>query len=211
MPVVLCLIRCCFCLLHAAERTAAGAEDLSWVDGASVCVPGCVSDHLWSLWADFKNRWAYSEFWGAVCGGPIRSRPLTHGGGKNDNPQDVHAFAGPRRRLHDDVRRRREVQGKVLHVGAVVVLDAVDVDPARGGLIQELSHRWLGDELGDSLGSILGATKRSAGSNKCQQNRQQARWKQQIVSSALEHFLKKDLCQIDGVLWWFLSKFYFLK
>lgn len=178
-----------------------------------------------SLWTDFKNRWEQGLFWmlscpvlkcicGAVCGGPIRSRPLTHGGGKNDNPQHVHAFAGARWRLHDDVRRRREVQGEVLHVGAVVVLDAVDVDPARGGLIQELSHRWLGDELGDSLGSILGATKQSAGSNKCQErvtNRQQRCWMQQIVSSDLEHFLKKDLCQTDGVLLWFLSQFYFLK
>lgn len=80
---------------------------------------------------------------------------LTHGGGKNDDPQHVHAFAGAGRRLHDDVRRRREIQGEVLHVGAVVVLDAVYVDPARGGLVQQLRHGGFGDELGDSLGSIL--------------------------------------------------------
>lgn len=80
---------------------------------------------------------------------------LTHGGGKNDDPQHVHAFAGAGRRLHDDVRRRREIQGEVLHVGAVVVLDAVYVDPARGGLVQQLCHGGFGDELGDSLGSIL--------------------------------------------------------
>lgn len=42
-----------------------------------------------------------------------------------------------------------------MDVGAVVILDAVDVDPARGGLIKELSHRRLGNELRDSLGSIL--------------------------------------------------------
>lgn len=86
--------------------------------------------------------------------------PLTHGGGKNDDPQHVHAFAGAGRRLHDDVRRRREIQGEVLHIGAVVVLDAVYVDPARGGLVQQLRHSGFGDELGDSLGSIL-ETKRT--------------------------------------------------
>lgn len=83
------------------------------------------------------------------------SRRLTHGGWKNDDPQHVHAFAGAGRRLHDDVRRRRQIQGEVLHVGAVVVLDAVYVDPARGGLVQKLSHSGFGDELRDSLGSIL--------------------------------------------------------
>lgn len=80
---------------------------------------------------------------------------LTHGGGKNDDPQHVHAFAGAGRRLHDDVRRRREIQREVLHIGAVVVLDAVYVDPACGGLVQQLRHSGFGDELGDSLGPIL--------------------------------------------------------
>lgn len=80
---------------------------------------------------------------------------LTHGSRKNYNSQHIHAFTGARRCFHDDVRRRREIQGEVLDVRAVVVLDAVDVDPACGGLVQELSHRWFGDELGDSLGSIL--------------------------------------------------------
>lgn len=62
--------------------------------------------------------------------------PLTHSGGENHNAQHVHALAGPRRCFHDDIGWRREVQGEVLHVGAVVILDAVDVDPPRGGLIQ---------------------------------------------------------------------------
>ena len=82
-------------------------------------------------------------------------QPLTHGCRENNNPQHIHAFAGPGGCLHDDVRWRCEVQGEVLHVSAVVILDAVDVDPARGGLIQELSQRWFGDEFWDSLCSIL--------------------------------------------------------
>ena len=60
--------------------------------------------------------------------------PLTHGGRKDDDPQDVHAVARARERAHQDVRRRRQVQGEVLDVGAVVVLDPVDEDPARGAL-----------------------------------------------------------------------------
>lgn len=90
-----------------------------------------------------------------VCVRAPGGRPLTHGRRENDDPQHIHAFAGTRRCFHDDVRRRREVQGEVLHVCAVVVLDAVDVDPARGGLIQELGERGFGDEFWDSLGSIL--------------------------------------------------------
>lgn len=82
-------------------------------------------------------------------------KPLTHGRGENNNPQHIHAFAGTRRCFHDDVRWRREIQGEVLDVSAVVILDAVDVDPTGGGLIQELSHCWFGDEFWDSLGSIL--------------------------------------------------------
>lgn len=82
-------------------------------------------------------------------------QPLTHSGRENHNPQHVHALAGARRGLHDDIRGRREIQREVLHVSAVVILDAVDVDPPRGGLIQELSHRGLGDELRDPLGAVL--------------------------------------------------------
>ena len=95
----------------------------------------------------------------------VHAGPLTHCGGKNNNPQHVHAFAGARRRFHDDVRRRREIQGEVLDVCAIVILDAVDVDPARGGLIQELSHGWFWDELGDSLGSILETKAEHTGPN----------------------------------------------
>lgn len=90
-----------------------------------------------------------------VCNSICKRQSLTHSGGENHNPQHVHALTGARRRLHDDVRGRREIQGEVLHVRAVVILDAVDVDPPRGGLIQELSHRGLGDELGDPLGAVL--------------------------------------------------------
>lgn len=82
-------------------------------------------------------------------------QPPTHRGRENNNPKHVHALAGTRGSLHDHVRGRRQIQGKVLDVRAVVVLDAVDVDPTRGGLIQELSHRRFGDQLRDSLGSIL--------------------------------------------------------
>lgn len=82
-------------------------------------------------------------------------QPLTHGSGKNNNPQHIHAFAGTRWCFHNNIRWRREIKGEVLDVGAIVILDAIDVDPTRGGLIQELSHRWFGDELRDSLGSIL--------------------------------------------------------
>lgn len=83
------------------------------------------------------------------------SQPLTHSSGENHNPQHVHALAGARRGFHDDVGGRREIQGEVLHVGAIVVLDAIDVDPPCGGLVQELRHRGLGDELGDPLGAVL--------------------------------------------------------
>lgn len=89
-----------------------------------------------------------------VCGA------LTHSCRKDNDPQHVHALAGPGRRLHDDVRRRRQVQGEVLDVGAVVVLDAVDVDPPRGGLVQELGHRRLGDQLGHSVCPILEGEKK---------------------------------------------------
>lgn len=103
--------------------------------------------------------------------------PPTHGSRKNDNPQHIHAFAGARWCFHDDIRRRREIQGEVLHICAVVVLDAVNVDPACGGLVQELSHRWFGDELGDSLGSIL---ETEAENRPKRQYRKQ--WEQQMVS-----------------------------
>lgn len=97
---------------------------------------------LIQLW-DFKKC--------SIC----KRQPLTHSGRENHNPQHVHALAGARRGLHDDIRGRREIQREVLHVSAVVILDAVDVDPPRGGLIQELSHRGLGDELRDPLGAVL--------------------------------------------------------
>lgn len=84
-----------------------------------------------------------------------KRQPLTHRGRENHNPQYVHALAGAWRGLHDDIRGRREIQGEVLHISAVVILDAVDVDPPCGGLIQELSHRGLGDELRDPLGAVL--------------------------------------------------------
>lgn len=80
---------------------------------------------------------------------------LTHSCRENNNPQHIHAFAGARWCFHDDVRRRREIQREVLHISAVVVLDAVDVDPARGCLVQELCHCRFGDEFWHSLGSIL--------------------------------------------------------
>lgn len=89
------------------------------------------------------------------CMSRFHSQPLTHGCRENNNPQDVHAFAVARWRLHDDVRGWREVQGEVLYICAVVVLDAVDVDSSRCRLIYELSHCWFRDEFWDSLGSIL--------------------------------------------------------
>lgn len=89
------------------------------------------------------------------CSKICKRQPLTHSGRENHNPQHVHALAGAWRGLHDDIRGRREIQREVLHVSAVVILDAVDVDPPRGGLIQELSHRGLGDELRDPLGAVL--------------------------------------------------------
>lgn len=80
---------------------------------------------------------------------------LTHCSRKNNNSQHIHAFAGPRWCFHNDVRWGCEIQGEILDVGAIVILDAVNVDPTCGGLIQELSHGRFGDELRDSLGSIL--------------------------------------------------------
>lgn len=82
-------------------------------------------------------------------------QPLTHGSGKNYNPQHIHAFTGTRWCFHDNIRWRCEIQGEVLDICAVVILDAIDVNPTCGCLIQELSHSWFGDELGNSLGSIL--------------------------------------------------------
>lgn len=88
------------------------------------------------------------------------SESLTHGRGEYNDPQHVHAFAGPGRRLHYDVRRRRKVQGEVPHVCAVVVLDAVDEKTTCRGLVHELRHRRFRNQLRDSLRAILLKTKK---------------------------------------------------
>lgn len=84
----------------------------------------------------------------------------THSCRENNNSQDVHAFTGTRGSFHYDIRRWREVQREVLNVCAVVVLDAINVDPACGGLIQSLGNCWLGDEFCNSVRSILKAKRR---------------------------------------------------
>lgn len=61
--------------------------------------------------------------------------PLTHGSRKYNNPQHIHAFTGTRRCFHNDIGGRREIQGEVLDICAIVILNAIDVDPTRGGLI----------------------------------------------------------------------------
>ena len=71
--------------------------------------------------------------WGGHGGGGGGGR-LTHGGGEDHYPEDVHAVAVPRPGAHQQVWGRGQVQGKVLDVGTVVVLDTVDEGPPRAGL-----------------------------------------------------------------------------
>ena len=80
----------------------------------------------------------------------------THGSGEDDDPQHIHALTGARRRAHDHVGRWRQVQREVLDVGAVVVLDAIDEEASRGGLVQQLRHgRGSGSGHRDALRPVL--------------------------------------------------------
>lgn len=58
----------------------------------------------------------------------------THGGREDNDPEDVHSVTCSFTSAHQHVRRRGEVKSKVLDVTAVIVLDAVDEWPPRGGL-----------------------------------------------------------------------------
>lgn len=59
----------------------------------------------------------------------------THGGREEDDAQYVHAIAGARLRLVNDLGRWGQVQGEVLHTRAVLLLDPVDEDSPRRGLL----------------------------------------------------------------------------
>ena len=90
--------------------------------------------------------WTTCEAWGGR---------RTHGSGEDDDPQDVHALTGARRRAHDHVGRRRQVQREVLDVCAVVVLDTVDEEASRGGLVQQLGHGGPRAGHRDALRAVL--------------------------------------------------------
>lgn len=52
----------------------------------------------------------------------------THGGREDDDAQHVHAVAGARLRLVNDLGRWGQVQGEVLHTRAILLLDPIDED-----------------------------------------------------------------------------------
>lgn len=83
---------------------------------------------------------------------------LTHRGREDDDPEDVHPVAGSFPSADEHVRGRSQIQGEVLDVGAVVVLDAVDELPPGGGLSLGLTHRGLGLHAVFNAGSILSRT-----------------------------------------------------
>lgn len=95
-----------------------------------------------------------AQKWSAICKCEIQSKNmntyviccsiLTHGGREDDNPQDVHALTGARERSHHHVRRRGQIQLKVLDVRPVIVLNPVDERAASGALHQTGGHCRLG-------------------------------------------------------------------
>jgi len=66
---------------------------------------------------------------------------LTHGGGEDYDPQDVHSIAGAWPGFHQHVGGWGQVQRKVLDVGSIVALDTVDEGPSGAGLREALAHR----------------------------------------------------------------------
>jgi hypothetical protein len=76
----------------------------------------------------------------------------THGGREDDDAQHIHAIAGARFRLVNDLRWWGQVQGKVLHMRAILFLDPIDKDSSRRGLFWDHSgglDNWSG------LGAVL--------------------------------------------------------
>ncbi len=68
----------------------------------------------------------------------------THSGRENDDPQDIHALAGARKRPHYHIRRWRQIQLEVLDVRPVIILNPVDESAPSGGFCQTGSHCRLG-------------------------------------------------------------------
>lgn len=80
---------------------------------------------------------------------------LTHRGGEDDDPEDVHPVTSSLPGADHYVRGRSQIQGKVLDVSAVVVLDSVDELPPGGGLGLGLAHGGLGFHAVFNASSIL--------------------------------------------------------
>lgn len=79
----------------------------------------------------------------------------THGGREYHNPQHIHAITGPWLWFVDHFRRGGDVQGEVLHVGAVLVLHSVDDDAASAAL----GRRLVGFNDGNAPGAVLKGNK----------------------------------------------------
>lgn len=67
---------------------------------------------------------------------------FTHGGRKYNNSEDVHSVTRPFTSAYEHIRRWRQIEGEVLDVSSVIVLDPVDERSPRGGL--RLTHCWFG-------------------------------------------------------------------
>lgn len=114
-------------------------------------------------WYQYQYQYWYWCYWpGGYLVSPQYQNPnyrpalfLTHRGGEDDNPEDVHPVAGSFPSADEHVRGRSQIQGEVLDVGAIVVLDAVDELPPGGGLGLGLAHRGLGLHAVFNAGSIL--------------------------------------------------------
>lgn len=68
----------------------------------------------------------------------------THGGWKDNNSQDIHSIACSFPSAYEHIRRWRQVQGKVLDVCSIIILDTVDKRSPCAGLWLCLTHRRLG-------------------------------------------------------------------
>lgn len=80
---------------------------------------------------------------------------LTHRGGEDDDTEDVHPVTCSFPSADDYIRGRSQIQGKVLNVSAIVVLDSVDELPSGGRLGLGLAHCRLGFHAVFNASSIL--------------------------------------------------------